>query len=59
MTTSTPNCFQGNCDGSLALTTSIFWPLTISTSSSGLSAADFSEPTVPLKRPWMESYFRR
>ena len=59
MTTSTPNCFQGNCDGSLALTTFIFWPLTISTSGSVLSGADFSDPTVPLNRPWIESYFSR
>src|SRR5579863_438844 len=51
ITTSTPNCFQGNCEGSLALTTKIFWPLTTSTSSSGLSAADFSELTVPWNRP--------
>src|SRR5208283_123210 len=35
ITTSTPNCFQGNWEGSLALTTNIFSPLTMSTSGSG------------------------
>jgi hypothetical protein len=32
-------------------------PLTTSTSSSALSGEDFFEETVPLKRPWAESYF--
>jgi len=59
ITTSTPNSFQGNWEGSLALTTLIFLPLTTSTSASGRSAVDFSDPMAPLKRPWMESYFRR
>ena len=55
----TPKAFQGNPEGSLALTTAMSLPLTTKTSSSALSAEDFLEDTSPLKAPWMESYLSR
>src|SRR5512138_3363097 len=59
ITTSTPSCFHGSCEGSFALTTCILLPLTTSTSSSALSGEDFSDASVPLKRPCVESYFNK
>ena len=59
MTMSTPNLAHGSSAGVLAETTWISAPLTMSTSSSALSAEDFLEPTVPVKRPCAVSYFRR
>jgi hypothetical protein len=41
------------------LTPRISLPFTTRTSSSSLSGEDFLEETVPLKRPCVESYFRR
>jgi len=59
MTTWTPSLPQGSSAGLLAETTRISLPFTTRTSSSALSGEDFLEETVPLKRPWVESYFRR
>ena len=59
ITSCTPKAAQGSSAGDLADTTLISLPSTTSTSSSALSAADFLLLTVPLKGPWMESYFSR
>ena len=49
----------GGSAGDFADTTRISAPFTMRMSSSTLSAADFLDPTVPLKRPWVESYLSR
>ncbi len=59
MTSSTPELAHGSSAGVLALTTLMSLPLTTRTSSSALSGEDFFEPTVPAKRPWVESYLSR
>ncbi len=59
ITSCTPSAAQGSSAGVFADTTLISLPSTRRTSSSGLSAADFLEPTLPLKAPWVESYFSR
>ena len=59
ITSCTPNFAHGSSAGDLALTTWMSLPLTTSTSSSVLSGADFLDDTVPLKRPWVESYLSK
>jgi hypothetical protein len=52
--------FQGSSAGVLALTTRISAPLTIEdVVLEPCRASDFLEPTVPLKRPCVESYFEQ
>src|ERR1700690_468319 len=59
ITRSTPSAFHGSSAGDLALTTLMSLPLTMRMSSSGLSAADFFDPTSPLNRPWREWFLSR
>src|SRR5205814_842242 len=59
-TYSTPNCFHGRAAGpSLTARHLMLWPLTTRVSSSAADDDDFSLTTLPLKRPWVESYLSR
>ena len=71
MTRSTPSAFHGSSAGDLALTTFMSLPLTTRMSGSASSAflpaalalatasGEVLLSTLPLKRPWMESYLSR